>query len=50
MMKNNPSPPSPAAYARMVKETLDHLNLPIMLETRTADSWQCRGAVNQGDL
>ena len=29
---NSPSPPSPAAYARMVKETLGHLNLPIMLE------------------
>ena len=29
---NIPSPPSPAAYARMVKEALGHLNVPIMLE------------------
>ena len=29
---NHPSPPSPAAYAHMVKEALGHLNVPIMLE------------------
>ena len=29
---NSPSPPSPAAYAHMVKEALGHLNVPIMLE------------------